>query len=100
MQDACPLSGVKRCPLFGSVSLYYFYRKSVGTKARCPLNGDVCYRSSGNFRRQKLFVRAVVYENLMYEIFHRSIKGMHVTTVRGRRYENILIRKFNGPKFF
>ena len=25
---------------------------------------------------------------------------MHVTTVRGRRYENILIRKFNGRKFF
>ena len=25
---------------------------------------------------------------------------MHVTTVRGRRYENILIRKFNGRKIF
>ena len=25
---------------------------------------------------------------------------MYVTTVRGRRYENILIRKFNGRKFF
>ena len=25
---------------------------------------------------------------------------MHVTTIRGLRYENILIRKFNGRKFF
>ena len=25
---------------------------------------------------------------------------MYVTTVRGRRYENILIRKFDGRKFF
>ena len=35
----------------------------------------VCvYRSSGNFRRHKVFVHAVAYENSMREFFHHSIE--------------------------
>ena len=42
-KSSCPLSGVKRCPLFrGSVYISYI-GGSAGAKARCPLDGGVRY---------------------------------------------------------
>ena len=42
VQDACPLSVFKRCPLFGSL----VYTTYISAKARCPLNRGVCYLES------------------------------------------------------
>ena len=41
---SCPLSGVKRCPLFGGSVCISYIGGSAGTKARrCLLDGGVCY---------------------------------------------------------
>ena len=42
-KSSCPLSGVKRCPLFGGSVCISYIGGSVGAKARCPLDRGVRY---------------------------------------------------------
>ena len=42
-KSSCPLSGVKRCPLFGGSVYISYIGRSAGAKARRPLDGGVRY---------------------------------------------------------
>ena len=42
-KSSCPLSGVKRCPLFGGSVYISYIGGSASAKARCPLDGGVHY---------------------------------------------------------
>ena len=42
-KSSCPLSGVKRCPLFGGSVCISYIGGSASAKARCSLDGSVHY---------------------------------------------------------
>jgi hypothetical protein len=68
----CPLSGVKRCPLFGGSGCISYIGRSAGAKARRPLDGGVRYLEC------PLYITYITYTTPIGVYCPQSVNGHNV----------------------